>query len=569
MLTLLFILACIGVHRLWNFEAIFTSLRSSLMRIPGTKFALCHACNAFWICLLLALLVSFGNETISKGVLLTFAGYALVRGQLWLYQAVGWAEAWLRRGAIGGTVAGSSARTPPAPEALTRTPASAGVTPPCASCADKKAVVLSDIADAKTFERRVVLLTTLGDFSPSYSLTSVILDQARMLAMNSRWLVQIWVHEGVDPKTAPADLPSNVRIMPIVPRIRWRNDVIDETIAPKLAASLRQHLMRLGSATVITHDVLFQASYSTLAAAVWRISDTPAFAWLHVCHSAAATVRPTGGEAVRLRTNLPEGHRLLCLNEAEKGYLAAYYGTDESNILVCPNARDVISFGQFDSRATTLARKHGLHLAEIVQVYPLSATRLAHKGAHKVADIFAKLSGMGFDCRLVLATAHANGPDEQKALAELRAQAVAAGLPSEHLVITSEEFPDTAAQGLSQATIRSLFGLSNVFVFPTISEACSLVLAEAAISGCLLVTNASLHTTGSIPGLSFRFGSIRAPGDFAPSGTVADAIRASLDDNQTDDSRRIAMRTFSFEHVGKLLRDAVESTPPMRMTISA
>jgi len=53
------------------------------------------------------------------------------------------------------------------------------VQPPasCSDCEAKKNALIDAQTKAQTFKRRVVLLTTLSGFPPSYSVASVICDQ--------------------------------------------------------------------------------------------------------------------------------------------------------------------------------------------------------------------------------------------------------------------------------------------------------------------------------------------------------------------------------------------------------
>jgi hypothetical protein len=572
---IILILACVGAHRIWNFEAIFTPLRGWLLpRLQKEGYrrrfllnpVLCHTCNIWWIAAILTALHLFVGGIVVEAFLLATAAYAPVRGVLWLYMYL---EPWIAR-RIGVSPVAAPAPAPVAPPRIV--PVIDSSTPPqptaeegkCLTCEEKKTALVIKQGAILSYKRRVVLLTSLANFDPSYSLSTAIVDQARMLARDTTVLVQIWVHIGTDLERAPR-FPPNVEITPILPVVLWREDVVDPVVVDNLTSVIRQNLIRLGNATVITHDLLFQASYASLTAAIWQLAKLPGFGWLHCCHSAAATVRPTGGDVICNRTTLPPGHRLLCLNPADKPYMAHYYDTELGNVLVCPNARDVITFGNFDQNAARITRGYGLHLADVVQVYPVSATRLDFKGVGKIIDIFGRLSKLGLDCRLVLATAHANGDAERAALVSYRGQAINAGLPSDHLAITSEIFPELAGVGMSQATIKDLFSVSNLFVFPTLSEACSLTMAEAALSGALLVTNASLHTTAQAicPGqvLSFPFGSLRSPGDKAPSQQVAEKIRDALQSNSINCSRRAALRQFSYEHVSRTLREVIEQVP--------
>ncbi len=581
MLTfIVYALACIGAHRIWNFESIFQEARTWLLRYRWAKPLTCQACNALWIAVaLLPFLYLANGRWAWPPAILTlsaFAAYALLRGMLWVYKMASHWEVTARKAA--------GAAVPPSPlaqphtaavmrDAVTRVQSFSLPQAPlpasgCRDCETKKAALVTAQSATKAFDRRIVLLTTLSDFAPSYSLTSVICDQARMLADNPRWLVQIWVNEGANLKQLPTDLPGNVEVHRVVPQVPWGNDKIDAEGAVRLEREIRLKLLALGNATVIAHDLIFQSAFVTFAAAIHRLGSMPGFAWLHVCHSAAGN-RPAGHALplpLALRLTLPEGHKLLCLNDAERFHMARYYATDPENVLVCPNARDITAFGTFSAEAAAVVRAGGLHLADIVQVFPLSATRMVDKGVHRVVDIFARLHWLGRTVRLVLVTAHANGDKEKAALAALREYAAERELPQSALVITSELLTETAAHGLPQSAVRDLFSVSNVFVFPTVSEASSLVLAEAALSGCLIVTNASLPALGTIVpnghAIPMLFGSSREPAvDLGTTRVAADEIVDALHSSAANRAKRHVLRHSSFAAIGDLLRAIVESVP--------
>lgn len=562
-----YLLAVIGLHRLWNFEHVFHAPRTFLLRYRFLTPITCQACNAFWIAALLGALAIHAPPDTAAAVLQVFAAYAVTRGILWIYRMASHLET-VARGKSVPVKAATTAGT-----AMAASPEAAAADPTkCRTCDEKKADLVAAQKTGRSYEKRIVILTTLANFSPSYSLAGVISDHALMLAQNPTWWIEIWVHEGA--LLNHVEFPPNVTVKRIVPPVGWKPDEIVASDRDRLATAVRKNLMALGNATVIAHDIIFQRSFTTFAAAIHQIGDTAGFAWLHICHSAVMGRPVTSSESVRFRTTLPARHQLLCLSEAEVPFLAEYYDTALSNVVACPNARDFASFGNVDPRAAAIVKKHGLADADVVQVMPVSATRLKDKGVLTLIPIFAALQQRGLKMRLVLAVAHANGQKERDALQYLRVLADNAGLDRDALIISSDEFPDTAVNGLTPATLRDLFAISNVFIFPTVSEASSLVVLEAALAGCLLVLNESLHTMDPLmPGrdggaIYWRFGSLRQP-LAAPVRIegVAEAVHRTLGNSIANTGKRAALRNFSHRAIGERLRQIVIDAPitPLRL----
>jgi glycosyltransferase involved in cell wall biosynthesis len=511
----LYMLACIGAHRLWNHEAVFAPVLVWLRKKPYYKPLWCPACNAWWICLFLAAIVTINND-FSTLFIAALAAYPVVRWLAWGLPS-----------------------TAPAP-------------------AFAQAVLPAATPDAAPveYEHHVVLLTALHAFDPSYSLVGVILDQARMLAADPKTQVQIWVVDGCE---APPALPVNVQVLPIIPRVSWQNDQVISADVDRIASVLFAQLRTFKSVSVITHDLLFQASFVTFSAAIRKIPGFPWVSWFHQAHSAAALNRPVG-IVQTMRATVPAGHRLLAISVSDASFMAQYYGTDINTVVVIPNSRDIRQFHQLDPVAGTLIDTYRLLDAEVVQVYPLSGTRMDSKGVPTLISLFGAMRKQGRDARLVVVNAHSNGKDVADKIAYYRSIAVEAGL-TEGLYFTSEDYPASAHAGMSAATVSGLFQVSNLFVFPTISEACPLVLMEAAISGCLLVLNSSVPALFDIvphsAAISFPFGGVRERGATVDVQQAAAVILDALDGSLANQSKRTVLRNHNYTALGAQLRAAI------------
>jgi len=392
--------------------------------------------------------------------------------------------------------------------------------------------------------QRLVILTTLGDFNPSYSLVSVVLDQVRAAALIGNAEVILLIQNNADITLLPA-LPDNVTVLGIVPTIAAANDQAPEP-AVEMGKTWLQHLVHaLGKATVITHDLLFQSGFLAWAAALHRLAGHghDGVRFFHVLHSSVG-MRPEDPK-VSARASVPINHTIVTLNHADVPYVQEYYRTTRDRIRTLLNPRDVRVFAGMPEQAATLTSRYQLHRAEYFQLYPLSAPRMHSKGLAHVVNIFAELHRRDTGAvRLVVADAHANGKDGQDARSLIRDHAQKRGLPSECLIFTSEALPDTAVHGLDAGSIRSLFQLANLFVFPTFSEAGSLVLLEAAMAGNLLVLNQSLPClrdyVDPADALWIPFGSAKeAGGNWAGVEAVNQIIR-ELSTSMTNRSKRSA-----------------------------
>ena len=539
---LLIVLASLGVHRIWNYERITERVRSFLQkRLPfKTGYLItCAACNALWITSGVAAVSALCPSKATTIVLFAFSAYPFLRLAVWAY---GYA---------------AFLRTRPQQGVFTQPQQQAG----CLDCEEKKIAAQQEQKRVLSFKKRVVLLTSLNDFHASYSVSSCVLAQARMLAQDRTCLVQVWVKQTAEDATWPADMPANVELRKVIPAVRFLADEHDPKIVDLLYATTLRELMALGNATIIVHDLLFQASYLSFAAAIHRIGDTKGFMWWHQAHSGP---NPVGlpGDMTIYRYTLPAGdHRILCLSSSQRSQFAKHYNTSEDRISVVPNARDPRVLWKASKEISAFISAHALYDADVVQVYPFSTPRAWAKGVHKVMHVFGDIKKQGKTVRLVLVNAHAN--NNTATITELREAAKASGLTDSEVLFTSEHFPRNLSAGLPEHDVQVLFQFTNVFVFPTVAEACSLVQMEASLAGNLLVINSDVPSLSDVTPpshcLAFPFGltESKAFGDPSFYKHVAESIVGCLRSSHMNQVKRQVLKTRSLDAVGVQLRALV------------
>ena len=519
--------AC-GIHRLWNYEDIFRGVRGVLIRLRAKALqprqgcvsklvrplgwlllpVICPACNAFWAGVVAAASAYLmGVLPLWQAVSLPFAAYPLLRALVWAYaQPV--ESLWAQMSPPEVQAPATVAPKPPAPAA------SAGCGGGCGQSAAASQQLVSDMlaeqAAARKYRQRVVLMTALADFDPSYSLVSVIFDQARALARDPQRLVQVWVMASARLDRLPPGLPANVRVMPYIPDTPWVSDVVDAAAVGRIQQALIARLLALGNATVITHDLLLVSQYVNFATAIHQVGKIKAFAWIHQIHSCVGA-RP----AMTVRASLPPGHFLAVVNETGVDSAADYYQCDPARVLVLPNSRDIATWGTTAAAEKILGAANPL-AADFAQVLPLSMPRANAKGLDHVLRTHAALRALGRSTSLIVADAHCTTAAVIKMKGAYKDQAKALGVD---VVFVSDILPDRANVGADAATIRALFDATNVFVFPSVSESSGLVALEALVTGNTLWVNSNvpaLHQLVAVTGAGA--GAYEWP---FPSGTVA------------------------------------------------
>jgi len=438
-------------------------------------------------------------------------------------------------------------------------PIPAGKGAPCKPCEAKirREEAFAHV-DMMGRERRLVILTTLANFDASYSLSTCVLEQAHAALMVG-FRVNIIMMDHTNPADLPY-LPPEITIERLMPTVSWAEDEINDEQVALITHALMRPLERYAPCSVITHDLLFQSWFTSAAKALHLLPAIEGVQFYHVAHS-SVSVRPERKEIAKYRATLPTGHKLMTINFADRKLMLEYYQAGSADVVTVLNGRDIRAWQRMPERAALLVSQFGLHLRDVVQVYPISATRMEAKGIKKLIALFGALKQQDQQVCLVVVAAHANGSVGQAAIKEARVFGTDMGLSPDELVFVSDIIPDCSAVGLAQDDVRSLFQVANLFAFPTVSEAGSLVLMEAALSDCLLVLNSSLPCFRDyVPAESalwVPWGSIKEVG--APIDTVmlAGRIIEKMRGDMRMQAKRHMLRNHALEQVGERLLAAL------------
>jgi glycosyltransferase involved in cell wall biosynthesis len=426
----------------------------------------------------------------------------------------------------------------------------------CHSCGEKErfAKLLKGVADAPDAER-LIILTTLSNLSPAYSLTSVILDQANAAAM-AGYRVSVWMHEGADIKDWPETMHPNVEVARVVPRFTWKEDAVDDAQAAKVTTFLARYVGAMAPCSIISHDLLFQSWFLTAAKGIHDLGPIEGVRWWHLAHSGL------GGRSAeaskRWRFTLPTGHRLVVLSEPDIARGSAHYGINKDRVDALINPRDPRSFMAMPPVACDLLGWSKVHMAKAAMVYPYSGERAYFKGVDKVINLFAAMAKQGASVKLLLLDSHHDHRSEANKV-KLKAQATRLELPEDTLFFASDRIKNPYA-GVPMDGVRSLMACSNLFAFPTVSEAGPLTLMEASQSGCQLVLNDDVP---ALKGYVAKEDAIWVPWgkalekDPVDVGKLADQVLCALEGSAANRAKRRTLRENCLEAYGLRLRAAL------------
>lgn len=370
---------------------------------------------------------------------------------------------------------------------------------------------------------KIGIFTTFGDMNPSFSLCGVVSQQLKAL-----------VKHGYTPVLFVLDffkdfdsVPEGVEVRNIIPQLILepysQGDLSNlDSDVEKAKKAIEENMKDID--VCLTHDIIFINSYLPYNIAMRKaISDGLShIKWLHWMHSGPSFANLDGSVWDNLHT-LPDNSKIVYMNYTDAIRAAEHFHTLPKNVRTIFNPMDIRELHNFSPITKKLIDEYDLMNPEFLFVYALSTTRMDNGGKQlsKVIKTVGFLKQKGFSVALVVPNAHANADREKQAIERMYELAHRYGLERREVVFTSLFDVPNYESGVPHEVVRDLYLLSNVFVFPSVSENCPLVLLEAMASKNILVLNEdfpAFKDFGQSNAIYFRFSSLVAPAPDFPNG---------------------------------------------------
>lgn len=336
---------------------------------------------------------------------------------------------------------------------------------------------------------RVAVFTTFRNMPETYSLVNDVIDQIKTLKKYGHEVV-FYAQKGCEGRGIECEMRT------LVPHFKLEKNVVNEKYKDILIKFIRDELSQFD--VVITHDLMYLRSYATHREAIIESNiDTK---WIHWAHS---------GNRDALNIKMPHA-KYVYMNYTDVPRWTKSLGLEVDDARVVFNDKDPSLFFDWHDITKQISKKVDLFNRDIMQVYPLCSTRMDSKGIDHVIRVFGSLKKLGNNVLLIVCNSNAkNAIDKIKQKLEL---AKRHGLTEDEIFFTST-LSDETVRGVPRQVVRDLMLISNLFVFPSLSEVCSNVLLEASMCKQLLVLNKSFPSFFDFGEegktcLSYPFGSI-------------------------------------------------------------
>jgi hypothetical protein len=257
---------------------------------------------------------------------------------------------------------------------------------------------------------------------------------------------------------------------------------------------------------------------------------------------------------------LPENSRLIYMNYTDVLRAAEHFNVLPKDVRTIFNPMDIRELYNFSEITKKLIDENDLMNPDFLCIYPLSTTRMEKNGKQlsKVIHIMAELKKRGKTIALVVPNAHANADNEKQAIEEMYNYAFSLGMERRELIFTSLFDKPKYEQGVPHEVVKDLFLLSNLFIFPSVSENCPLVLLEAMAGKNILVLNSSFpafRDFGKDDAKYFGFGSLLEKDREFPAGEdtyykdIAVLIESEFNQNKAIRAQTRLRKDFNIDEI--------------------
>lgn len=337
---------------------------------------------------------------------------------------------------------------------------------------------------------KIGVLTSFGSMMDYYSLTSVVRTQLKMIHAAGHepvLMAQSDFHWPEKPDWCTIRTP-----IPTHTKVDYANAANISPEHQELVRQIEQNLVNdvMDLDAILTHDLIFTGWNVPIGLAVRRAARKSG-PWFHWVHSV-----PGGARDYWI---LPENSVLVYPNATDRVRCAENFRTFPEKVLVIPHCCDVRDLHVKTELGERIISRYDLLGADLVQVYPIPTDRAEAKGILDVIRMFGCFKRMGRSVKLVIPNAWCNIDPWRNKVRNIMQFANQQGLNRSEVIFTSEAYPEHEV-GVPLSVISDLTLCANVFICPTQSETFGLSLAEAAMSGALLILNEDLPMMREIVG---------------------------------------------------------------------
>jgi glycosyltransferase involved in cell wall biosynthesis len=333
---------------------------------------------------------------------------------------------------------------------------------------------------------KVGILCSLASFKENYSVASVVKNHLKLLSSKVD-TVFITTDDFYDFE----NLPKNIELRTF-PRWKCESNDFDKIrdYVKETNKDLKKCLKDISVCFI--HDLLFVSGFEPANLLLKEIIPTfQTVKWYSICHSGPSKRPITVSEEDCCYIPAPNV-TYVSLNFTDVRRFSEMYEIPLGSIKVMHNFIDPETTYKWHPLTSEIYNNYKLWQVDYLCVYPTRITQ--SKGIEKAAKLVSALKSLGKKVCLIVANTWSNNPIEKALINEIKSEV---DLNSNELLFTSELVESNWVTnnkhpielGLPYEVVQDLIRYSDLFILPSMSEACSLSMLEAAMGKTTCVLN--------------------------------------------------------------------------------
>lgn len=375
-------------------------------------------------------------------------------------------------------------------------------------------------------EKQIIgVMCPLANFTATYSVAKCVYDQLLFLCRKYKEVVFFTTD---DFKTEDY-LPDNLVIRKFP---SFLGEQTAENCSMYTIKNYKDFAVQLQDVDfLITHDIIFIDGFKPFNSLLrTAIENNDSLKMIHYIHSAPSVVDRSELKYPEIILREPiKNSKYISLNKINLPMLAEMYLIDKNDIIYAPNTIDPCINYNFHPMSREIYYEQRLWDYDLICTYP--ARLVGGKQQYKLIRLLAQCKEFGIKVKIILLNSYLHNQDSKDY--QMKVLELVEKYDLQDNVFLSNNFISKWAEdegfdlssGVPHDVVRDMLLISDLFILPSVSEGCSLIMLEAALSKNAIVLNDDLETLKDFGGKKnskleskkaeyLKFGSVKIPTDY-------------------------------------------------------
>lgn len=369
------------------------------------------------------------------------------------------------------------------------------------------------------------VMCPLANFTATYSVAKCVYDQLLFLCRRYKEIVFFTT----DDFNTKDYLPDNLVIRKFP---KFSGEQTAENCSKYTLENYKDFSIQLQDIDfLITHDIIFIDGFKPFNSLLrTAVENNESLKMIHYIHSAPSVINRSNLKYPEILLREPiKNSKYISLNKTNLPMLSEMYMINKEDIIYAPNTIDPCINYNFHPLSREIYYEQKLWDYDLICTYP--ARLVGGKQQYKLIRLLAQCKEFGIKVKIILLNSYLNNQDSKDY--QMKVLDLVEKYDLKDNVFLSNNFISKWAEdndfdlnsGVPHDVVKDMLLISDLFILPSVSEGCSLIMLEAALAKNAIVLNDDLETLKDFGGKKnskleskkseyLHFGSAKIPMDY-------------------------------------------------------